>query len=921
MNALRARSALAGLLALTSASCGGNGSSTGVDTDEVVTISVTPSTATLASIGDTLRLTATAKNAAGQPVTAAFTWASSAPAVASVTSDGRVGAASNGPVDITATADGITGTASLSVAQVVASLEAVSGDAQGGDVLSELDSLVTVRALDARGNAAVERTITFTVSEGGGSTSAAEAVTDAEGLVSVAWTLGATVGAQLLTAAAGGQELSLSALAYPLRAAEIRYVSGSIQEELYGFPLPEPLVVQVVDSLGNGVPDVPVHFSIVGAGTLSTDSVVTDLDGIASVDVTNGYVFGRDTIFAEVRDSVVEDIVDFPGSPVRFWTRALGLFVDAIPPTVHTGDTVTLVGQGFAPDPAGMPITIGGLAAPVIAGTQREVTFIVPDFGCSPEAVRWMETTRDTFSIRTRIPVVPREQLALEIGERHIYAADDDGCVQLPGGTDTEYLVGLTSTRWLDAAATFSMSAYDSIGTLPDPQPGPMRVAGPTLRTFGSTPTMEARLRTFEAEKLDAVAPALSGPVLVPPVVGETRNLRLPDLLADPCVDYSDISAEVIWVGPRLAVSSTVDIPPLLLATIQTALNTLSSTLGQIAVGAIVDFLGLPADWDADSRVHVVLTPGLEAMGVTSFSSAVDQLPRTSCPSSDEGRYVYVGITDAASILDRLDGIGPRLAHDITHIIQAGRRIEVGGAFLPAWLAEGQAQAAVERAGLAVAGLSSQADLAAGDISGPVASAWLADRLDRLALYQGWDGAAGQVADAPESCSLYGFTGSHVSCNDDYTGGAAWSLMRYLSDRFGGGDETAFQQALLEATAGSDPVATLEALAGEIWEELLVDWAAALYVDGRLTPAQAPDLQLASWDLTSIFPAGPKRLTPTAFDFTDFTRSGSVLGGGTVYSLIGSGSAHSPVALSIHDGTGGPVAEELRTRLWVVRIR
>jgi hypothetical protein len=465
------------------------------------------------------------------------------------------------------------------------------------------------------------------------------------------------------------------------------------------------------------------------------------------------------------------------------------------------------------------------------------------------------------------------------------------------------------------------MTAYDSIGTLPDPMPAPARVSAPTLRTFGSTPTAEARLRTFESEELDNVGSALSGPVLAPPVVGETIDLRLPNLLADPCIDYTNISAEVIWVGPRLAVSSAVEIGPLLLVTIQTALDALSSTLGQIAVNTIVDFLGLPADWGVDSRVHVVLTPGLDAMGVTSFSSAVDQLPRTTCPSSDEGRYVYVGITDANSILGRLDGIGPRLAHDIAHIIQAGRRIEVGGSFLPAWLAEGQAQAAVERAGLAVAGLSPQADLTAGDISGPVASAWLADRIDQLALYQGWNGAAGQVADAPENCSLYGFTGSQVPCLDDYTGGAAWSLIRYLSDRFGAGNEAAFQQALLETVGGGSPLETLESLAGESWQELLAEWAAALYADGRLTPAQAPDLQFTSWDLTSIFPAGPKRLAPTAFDFADFTRSGSVLGGGTVYSLIGSGVAHPPLALAIDDGTGAPVAEELQTRLWVVRIR
>jgi Bacterial Ig-like domain (group 2) len=81
----------------------------------IVTVSVSPSTATV-PVGGTRAFTAVAKDAAGNTVTASFSWTSSKTAVATV--DASTGAAKGvtpGSASITATASGVNGSATLNV--------------------------------------------------------------------------------------------------------------------------------------------------------------------------------------------------------------------------------------------------------------------------------------------------------------------------------------------------------------------------------------------------------------------------------------------------------------------------------------------------------------------------------------------------------------------------------------------------------------------------------------------------------------------------------------------------------------------------------------------------------------------------------------------------------------------------------------
>jgi uncharacterized protein YjdB len=112
----------------------------------VQTVTVSPSTATLPSLGATTALTAEVRMSNGALGTQTPTWTSSNPAVATV-SGGTVTAVANGTTTITATVGLVTGTAAITVAQVVTSVRLLPTD-------TVIKSAAQLRgaALDARGN-------------------------------------------------------------------------------------------------------------------------------------------------------------------------------------------------------------------------------------------------------------------------------------------------------------------------------------------------------------------------------------------------------------------------------------------------------------------------------------------------------------------------------------------------------------------------------------------------------------------------------------------------------------------------------------------------------------------------------------------------------------------------------------------------
>lgn len=82
----------------------------------VTTVTVTPASASLSAVGQTVQLSATARDGGGNVVSGvSFQWASSNSAVATVSTVGMVTAAGEGTAQVTATGDGVSGSATVSV--------------------------------------------------------------------------------------------------------------------------------------------------------------------------------------------------------------------------------------------------------------------------------------------------------------------------------------------------------------------------------------------------------------------------------------------------------------------------------------------------------------------------------------------------------------------------------------------------------------------------------------------------------------------------------------------------------------------------------------------------------------------------------------------------------------------------------------
>ena len=175
----------------------------GQDPARAAAITISPPSATLASLGETASLTAEITDQYGVAFPGTAAWSSSDPGVFTVSASGVVTAVANGSGTLTATFEALSATAQVVVAQVPAAVVVVSGDGQEGAPGSTLAEPVVVRVDDAGGSPVAGATVRFMPAARHGSADPATAAADVDGQASTNWTLGDATGTQSLTASAG----------------------------------------------------------------------------------------------------------------------------------------------------------------------------------------------------------------------------------------------------------------------------------------------------------------------------------------------------------------------------------------------------------------------------------------------------------------------------------------------------------------------------------------------------------------------------------------------------------------------------------------------------------------------------------------------------------------------------------------------
>ena len=222
------------------------------------------------------------------------------------------------PDGTTLAAGGGNGTISLwNIEQTAHSLTKVSGDGQEGLVGEPLAKPFAVSVLDQDGSAFAGAVVTFSVTAGGGTLSAATVTTDANGRAATRLTLGSQPGTNTVEATVEGLEPeTFTATAVVQTAHSLTKVSGDGHGGPASTQLAAPFVVSVLDQDSSPLAGVDVTFSVAAGGgmlssttdaspctiTSSTSSTTatTDANGQAATRLTLGSDAGTNTVSATV---------------------------------------------------------------------------------------------------------------------------------------------------------------------------------------------------------------------------------------------------------------------------------------------------------------------------------------------------------------------------------------------------------------------------------------------------------------------------------------------------------------------------------------------------------------------------------------------------------------------------------------------
>ncbi len=262
-----------------------------------------------------------------------------------------------------------------------AGIAAVSSISQTATVLSAVPAPPSVRVTDGAGNAVSGASVTFSLTSGGGSISPTNGAvtTNSSGVATLSsWTLGATAGANSITATAtsGGNSIgsvTFSATGTAGAAASISAVSSVNQSAAVSSTVSSPPSVRVTDANGNAVSGVAVRFTVAsGGGSTSPTSgstVNTNASGLASLTSwTLGSTPGANTVNATVSG--------LSGSPVVF--SATGTAAAATQLFISTQPTGAVSGLAFTTQPV---VQIRDASNTVVTSSTAAVTVSITSGG------------------------------------------------------------------------------------------------------------------------------------------------------------------------------------------------------------------------------------------------------------------------------------------------------------------------------------------------------------------------------------------------------------------------------------------------------------------------------------------------------------------------------------------------------------
>jgi hypothetical protein len=564
--------------------------------------------------------------------------------------------------------------------------------------------------------------------------------------------------------------------------------------------------VKVTDASGSPVADQTVTFTVTNGGTATPASVATNASGVAQSTIAAGTTTGTMTVVASVSTTLsASAVVTVTSAAVGCTTPAIGVAV-----TFQGVASACLTGAAASTDytlVAYNSDTVGTQSASITAtgvGTPPTATRLSSNDLAASRALVGLSTPTlvpdDAFHMR-------HLRKSVEMTPRFAAARQWQGA-----------RAGLRANRSVvpgDAAAHSAIGANPTIGTVV------------TLNVNGN----------------QGCSAPINHPVRIMSV--GTKAIVMADTL-NPSGGFTQADYD------QFAASFDTLVYPL-----------------------DVGNFGAPTDIDGNGRVAIIFTRAVNELTAPNSSSYVggffydrDLFPKTSstmfaCPASNEGEMFYMLAPDPTGIAyEGTDNTTPKssnirttalvkslttstIAHEFQHLINASRKIYVNttaeGEEI-AWLNEGLSHIAEELLYFRQSGRAPRQNLTDANI-----------RLESSANYQIWkdDDAQnfsrfGSYLRAPASSSP---RGADDTDDELSTRGAAWSFLRYATDRLYAADTEVWSRLVNSTKTG---LGTLRIAYGNDPVGLFRDWTIANYLDDSGVTTD-PRYEHLSWNYHDVF--------------------------------------------------------------------
>ena len=605
------------------------------------------------------------------------------------------------------------------------------------------------------------------------------------------------------------------------------------------------------------------------AGTvLPTDSLVSGYDGIATFDAPNqryyqyaGSALGGDGILSQNETSSAKAwSIHVPATVTTFAFQVLvstevphpGGYVDVTPAadTATAGATVPLAAQvrSAVGDPiAGQTVTWGTSDASVATVDGSGVVTAV-----GPGTVTITGTSGARSGTAT-LAICP----SLAVGG--VYQVSAAGLCLSGGASGAEYTV-VAQNQGTAVATGYSLTG-SGITPVVGP-PSPDRIAGPGGLRVPLGPVADAAFHARLMEQGRAMPARLGlrplpgrrqGPHanVVPgvPAVGLVMNLNVG---LGYCTPVAIHAARVKAVGTHVIVMEDTANPAGGFSTAQ--YDSIAATFDTLSYPAVTGAFGAPFDIDSNGRVIALftaavndLTPAGSPSYVGGFFYSRDLYPTTACPGSNQGEMFYLLAPDPTGEHGNVRSVSfartaalSTLGHELQHLVNASRRTYgAGGPYEleQVWLNEGLSHVAEEEVYFASSHHAAGENLGLSQIAATQAQqesffSFMEPNVGRLRQWLLRPDTAGPFRDADNLAIR----------------GAAWSFLRYASDRRGGSSAAFWSALAFSPDTGMTNLANRLGTDPKPWFR---DWAGAIYADDAVAGAPAA-LAMPSWNLRSI---------------------------------------------------------------------